>query len=80
MWVEELSDAVCPLGGFTRVCNECDSCRIDIHHSDFFWHVFFFLPSRSHSVCAGCGLQGHRHKSLQKLLAESQSTLNNYVN
>lgn len=48
MWVEELSDAACPLGGFTHVCNECDSCRIGIHHSELLGKV---LPYISHSLC-----------------------------
>lgn len=34
---EELSDAVFPLGGFTRACIGCVSCPVDIHHSDLFW-------------------------------------------
>lgn len=37
MWVEELSDAAWPLGGFTRACNKCYSCRVGIHHSGLFW-------------------------------------------
>lgn len=62
MWVEELSDAASPLGGFTRVCNECDSCRIGIHHSDLFGKV---LPFISHSfvqdaVCKGTAIRASK--------------------
>ncbi len=58
MWVEELSDAACPLGGFTRVCNKCDSCRIGIHHSDPFWQGFTFQKSQfvQDEVCKGTAI------------------------
>lgn len=60
MWVEELSDAARPLGGFTHVCNECDSCRIGIHHSELLGKV---LPYISHSLSRMWCVQGHRHRS-----------------
>lgn len=46
-WVEELSDAACPLGGFTHICNECSSCRIEFIIQTFFGKV---LPSISQFV------------------------------
>lgn len=63
MWVEELSDTACPLGGFAHICNECGSRRIGIHHSDLFGRGFHLHQSQ---FCAGCRTHGLRHRSFKE--------------
>lgn len=72
MWVEELSDAAWPLGGFTRACNKCYSCRIGIHHSDLFGihHSDLFGKVLPHGLCRMYSTRAHASKTVVRKVHE----------